>query len=428
MASATLATLGLAVGPLFLALVWLRCSAVIEAWRPAEDMRLRLRDEELPVYTVLVALYREAKVAPELVAGLKALDYPPDRLDIKFIVERDDPDTRAALIAQDLPWWMEVIVAPDGQPRTKPRALNIGLMEARGTLLTIYDAEDCPDPRQLRLAANLFHNAETSLACLQARLVIDNADDSLLTRMFALEYAALFDVINVGLLRAGLPVLLGGTSNHFRVAALRQVGGWDAWNVTEDADLAFRLARAGYRCRDIPSVTYEEAPAKLGFWFRQRKRWLKGFLQTAITHTRAPRRLFAEAGPRNASVLLALCCGTLASALGFPLFLAATVVTLAFGGFPAAENWLSAFFAGLWVMLTIGGALAIFLPALAGARNRGLLDLVQWLPLKVVYLLLISAAAWSALVEYVRAPHRWNKTDHAGGRTSRRRKAAVKAG
>ncbi len=170
---------------------------------------------------------------------------------------------------------MEIVSVPAGHPRTKPRALNAGLMEARGALVAVFDAEDRPDPRQLRIAANLFARLPESVACLQGRLAIDNADDGWLTRMFALEYAGLFDVINAGLIRAGLPVLLGGTSNHFRASALRGVGGWDAFNVTEDADLSFRLLRAGFRIADLPSSTLEEAPARIGPWRRQRTRWIR---------------------------------------------------------------------------------------------------------------------------------------------------------
>lgn len=407
-------------GPVFLALVWLRCSAVVDAWAPPRLPRVRLRDDQLPVYTVLVALRGEARVARQLVLALKRFDYPADRLDIKLIVEGDDPATRHALLAQGLPPHMEIVVAPPGHPRTKPRALNVGLMEARGELLAIFDAEDRPDPRQLRLAANLFRRHGPDVACLQARLVIDNADDGFLTRMFAIEYAALFDVVNAGLLRAGLPVLLGGTSNHFRTSILRQIGGWDAWNVTEDADLAFRLARCGYATADLPSDTLEEAPRRLGQWFRQRTRWMKGFLQTAVTHGRDPLGVLREAGPGATLTLTALCLGTLASALGYPFFLFATVLTLGWHGVPEAASWLGAAATGFWFVLIAGGLVAIYGPAALGSYRRGLGDLTGWLLLLPFYLLFISAAAWAALVEYTLDPFRWNKTAHGEAETSRR--------
>ncbi|MCX7325647.1 MAG: glycosyltransferase [Hyphomicrobiales bacterium] len=222
--------------------------------------------------SVLVPLCREAAVAPQLVEALKLLDSPLQRLEIRFIVEEDDIATREALEATGLPAHMSVLAAPDGMPRTKPLALTIGLIKARGDLIAVFGAENRPDPRQLRLAANLIMRLPPEVACLQVRLVIDNCDDRFLARLFALEYAALFDVVNAGLIRTGLLNMLGGTSNPFRTAALHEIGGWDAWNVTKDADLAFRLARHGYGILDLPSDTLEEAPPDLPIWFRQRLR------------------------------------------------------------------------------------------------------------------------------------------------------------
>ena len=190
-----------------------------------------------------------------------------------------------ALAAIRLPGMFEVIVAPPGPPRTKPRALNVALPLARGDFVTVYDAEDVPHPNQLRLAVETFARVPLDIGCLQARLVIDNTGDSWVTRFFTIEYATLFYVINPGLSRLDMPVPLGGTSNHFRRNVLQRLRGWDAWNVTEDADLGIRLALAGYRIGDLPSPTLEEAPATLDAWMNQRTRWMKGFMQVCVTHS-----------------------------------------------------------------------------------------------------------------------------------------------
>ncbi|MGL4438931.1 MAG: glycosyltransferase, partial [Bosea sp. (in: a-proteobacteria)] len=171
---AALIVLAILTIPLFAALLVLRLGAVIDGWTPTTLPTLPMPDAKLPIYTVLVPLYREAAVLDQLLAALLALDYPPSRLDIKILVEKHDDVTREALARHVLPAHVDVVVAPSGAPRTKPRALNVGLLEARGTLLTIYDAEDRPDPRQLRLAANLFARHSPDVACLQGRLVIDN--------------------------------------------------------------------------------------------------------------------------------------------------------------------------------------------------------------------------------------------------------------
>jgi hypothetical protein len=221
-----------------------------------------LADEDLPVYSIVAPLYREARVVRKLVKALDAIDYPRAKLDIKLVIERRDAETLAAIASLGLPARYDVIVAPPGQPSTKPRALNVALPALRGDLVVVYDAEDEPDPDQLRLAAAHFAG-DPALDCLQARLTIDNPEDSWISAMFAIEYAALFDLIDPGLAALGLPIALGGTSNHFRTRTLRRVGGWDAWNVTEDADLGIRLAREGARVGALASDTREEAPNDL---------------------------------------------------------------------------------------------------------------------------------------------------------------------
>ena len=405
--------------PLFYGLVLIRLGATIDSQGLPAPTVMRLPDVQLPIYTVLVPLFREAAVVPQLVQSLLALDYPHPRLDIMILVEEDDPLTATTLAALALPRHMRVVHVPAGEPQTKPRALNVGLLQARGDLVAVFDAEDRPDPRQLRLAANLFHRLPAHVGCLQGRLVIDNVDDSFLSRMFALEYAGLFDVVNTGLIRVGLPILLGGTSNHFRTHVMRRVGGWDAWNVTEDADLSFRLVRNGYIIRDLPSDTLEEAPAHAGLWFRQRVRWMKGFVQTIVTHTRTPQLMMRETGLAKGFALLSLCAGTLLSALGYPVFVLATAASLIIYGMPTPSSAGAMLLITLWLTLFMAGMLAMIAPLVLGARHRGLQDLWPWLLLAPVYYLLVSAAAWMAIVEYVRAPSRWNKTEHGLARTSR---------
>jgi cellulose synthase/poly-beta-1,6-N-acetylglucosamine synthase-like glycosyltransferase len=269
---------------------------------------------------VIVALYHERRVLARLVEAITAIDYPPPKLDVKFVIEADDEEMHQALDGMRLPAIFEVIVAPPGEPRTKPRALNVALPLARGDIVAIYDAEDVPHPNQLRLAVKTFARVPLNVACLQARLVIDNTDDTWITRFFTIEYATLFDVINPGLSRLDMPIPLGGTSNHFRRSVLQRLRGWDAWNVTEDADLGIRLVLAGYRVGDLPSPTIEEAPSNLGAWINQRTRWMKGFMQVCVTHSRQPLRGLRSLGPARFFGALTMTFGTVAAALGYPFF------------------------------------------------------------------------------------------------------------
>ncbi|KQO70739.1 glycosyl transferase [Methylobacterium sp. Leaf89] len=406
----------------FLVMVTVRIAAVsVEADRPPEAA---LPDTALPVYTVLVALHREAPVVPRLVAALSRFDYPAAKLDIKLVIEADDRETDAALATAALPARFEIVRVPAGLPRTKPRALNAALPLARGACLVVYDAEDVPDPGQLRAAATRFARASRITACLQGRLVIDNMDDGRLTRCFAIEYAALFDVLIPALASWRVPIPLGGTSTHFRTGVLRELHGWDAWNVTEDADLGIRLARAGYRVGDLRSDTLEEAPRAVRPWLHQRTRWMKGFLQTSLTHAhaRAPRRTLRQLGPLGTLCAVALVPGTVISALAYPFLMgraAYDFAAFAWNGSPAQGGFWANLPTGASVTLFVAGLLAMLLPAALGCVRRGWFDLLTTVPGMPVYFLLISLAAWSGLYELVRAPNRWNKTEHGLARTSR---------
>ncbi|WP_096487898.1 glycosyltransferase family 2 protein [Methylorubrum populi] len=378
-----------------------------------------LTDDALPTYTILVALYREAAVVPRLLGTLRRLDYPAAKLDIKFLLEADDRETAAALQAVPLPARFEILIVPAGMPRTKPRALNAALPLARGEHLVVYDAEDVIASEQLRLAATLFARAPASTACLQGRLVIDNHGDGWLPRLFAIEYAALFDVLGPALSAWRMPTPLGGTSTHFRTRVLRALHGWDAWNVTEDADLGLRMARAGYHVGDLPSATFEEALADPRKWLRQRTRWMKGFLQTSFTHGRRPLDLYRHLGAAESLCVLALLPGTVVSALFYPFMLLGGIADLLPVPDTETEDPLAVFKRAASVTVFLGGLAAMCLPGLVGCLRRGWFDLVPLVALLPLYFLLGSLAAWLAVFELARHPHRWNKTEHGLARTSR---------
>ncbi|HYG28421.1 MAG TPA: glycosyltransferase family 2 protein [Caulobacteraceae bacterium] len=369
-----------------------------------------LRDEDLPAYTVICPLYREAEVAPELVAALERLDYPRDRLQVLVMLEADDLDTRQVFADMSLPSFMQVLVAPPGIPRTKPRACNVALARARGEYIVIYDAEDRPDPRQLREAAERFAAAPASLACLQAPLRIE-FDGAFLPAQFALEYAAQFEVLQPALAKFGAPFPLGGTSNHFRTSVLREVGGWDPYNVTEDADLGFRLARGGHSLGVLASPTWETAPRTMIEWLPQRTRWVKGYMQTFGVHTRGPNLL----RPPSFAALLATLGVSIASAFAHGPVAAWVLAALAFGLAagrtpPIPPEDLALLLAG-WSAAAFGGYV--------GLRRAGLKVRLRDLALSPAYWPLQSLAAGHALVQLVRRPFHWDKTPHAprAGRT-----------
>ena len=397
---------------IFLASVTLRSMAAVAngpAVHPPE-----LTDDELPNYTVVVALYREAGVVKDLVKAINSLDYPKGKLDIKLVVEQRDAETLGRIVELRLPGRYEVVVAPIGQPQTKPRALNIALSSARGELIVVYDAEDIPAPDQLRLAASRFA-ADKDLDCLQARLAIRNHDESWLSKLFAIEYAILFDVINPGLCALDLPIPLGGSSNHFRIRSLVGVGAWDEWNVTEDADLGVRLARFGYRVKALDSDTWEEAPYELGNWFRQRVRWQKGWMQTLIVHSRRPIFFWRDLGPRRAVAATALIVGAIFGCLFWPAFAAGTIWRALTVGWGALSPWreMSDVFT---YILALAGVWTILLPAVIAGKLRRLKVTASVLLLLPVYYLLVTAATWAAMLDLLLWPHYWAKTAHGRSR------------
>ncbi len=415
--------LTIAASLLFLAALCLRLfagAASLDDDRASGVAPAPVADRLLPAYSIVVALHREARVVRQLVSGLEAIDYPRGKLDIKLVIEENDVATYRALAALKLPPRYEIIVAPHGWPRTKPRALNIALPLLRGEFVAIFDAEDAPAPRQLRDAAERMLRAPRQIACLQAQLSIDNAGDSWLTRLFSIEYAMLFDVMMQGMSRLRLPLALGGSSNHFRTAALREIGAWDAWNVTEDADIGLRLARFGYRCETLRSTTDEEAPARFNAWLTQRMRWSKGWTQTFITISRDPARLVAEVGWSGVGVLALMMTNLVAAPLLWPFLSALLAWRLATAGLPEPTSALIVVETTLWLSVALFGAGSVVWLALLGMKRRKLLGLWMFLPLLPLYYLLMSVAAWAALYDLAVRPFHWRKTEHGLARTRRR--------
>lgn len=367
-----------------------------------------LPDASLPMYSILVPLYREANVMPALLRALRALDYPAERLDIKLIVEADDHETAivadAAAVSHAS---FSVIRVPPGTPRTKPRACNYAMPFVLGEFTVIFDAEDRPEPDQLRKAVMTFRAAQDNIACLQARLNFYNANDGWLTKMFALDYSLWYDYLLPGLERLNVPMPLGGTSNHFRTSALRAIHAWDPYNVTEDADLGIRLARVGLRVRILDSTTYEEATSRLGPWLRQRSRWLKGYMQTWLVHMRSPAQLMRHAGLGGFIGFQLFVGGTFLAALLNPVLWGVFLYGQLFGTPAAAETT-----AHISILsLAIGNGLFAYLAVLSPAR-RGWFELAPYGMTAPVYWLLVSCAGMRALFHLCTRPWHWDKTPH----------------
>jgi cellulose synthase/poly-beta-1,6-N-acetylglucosamine synthase-like glycosyltransferase len=369
-----------------------------------------LDDADLPVISILVPLFREPQIAETLILRLLRLRYPRDRLEVLLVLEETDHVTRDALRDIALPNWMRIVTVPDGAPRTKPRAMNYALDFCRGTIVGIYDAEDDPDPDQLIQVAATFASAPDDVACLQGVLDYYNPNSTWIARCFTIEYNTWFRLILPGMARLGFALPLGGTTLFMRRDRLERLGAWDAHNVTEDADLGFRLARGGYRTMVIDSTTREEANNRPLPWIRQRSRWLKGYAATYLVHMRSPRRLLRDLGPWQfigfqAHFVTALSQFTLA-----PLLWLFWLVTL---GVDLPHTTLdddprvrtvALVFLGQEVLTMMLGAIA--------TRRGGHKKLWAWVPLMHLYWPLGTIAMWKALYELILRPFYWDKTAH----------------
>ncbi len=366
-----------------------------------------------PPYTILVPLYHEESAVAGLLSHLATLDYPKDKLQILLLVEEDDAATRTALesLRPDSPF--EVIVIPVSEPRTKPKACNYGLKYATGELLVIYDAEDRPDRDQLKKAAFCFSEAPEDVICLQAKLDFYNPKRNLITRLFTAEYACWFEFCLPGLHLLNAPIPLGGTSNHFRLSALRMLKGWDPFNVTEDCDLGVRLYMEGFRTLLLDSTTWEEAASRIGPWIRQRSRWFKGYLQTYLVHTRQQGALFKREGLHSLLHFHMIFGANCFCLLMNPFYWTLTAVW-----FATRSESVSSFFP-LWVVIPallsfLEGNAAFVLTMMLACLKRRNYWLIPFCLLTPIYWVFMSLGAWKGALQLITRPFYWEKTPHEG--------------
>jgi cellulose synthase/poly-beta-1,6-N-acetylglucosamine synthase-like glycosyltransferase len=347
----------------------------------------------------------------QLVAGIEALDYPKHLLDVKLLIEDDDDETREAAAGLRLPSYFDVLIVPDVGPRGKPRACNYGLFRANGDYLVIFDAEDRPAPDQLRLAVAAFGGAGDDVVCHQAKLNYFNRDHNLLTRWFTAEYSVWFDQLLPGLQALDVAIPLGGTSNHFLTARLRELGGWNPYNVTEDAELGVRIFLRGWKTAILDSTTYEEATSRYRNWTRQRSRWVKGYMQTYLSCMNHPIRLASRMGPKAfASFHLFFGANTLCLLIN-PIYWVLVVTW-----FLTRAGWIPHLFPNaVFYLATLGllvGNGACILSLVSGSVARRNYEDVKWAFLVPVYWLVMSVASYKALIQLFYKPSYWEKTQH----------------
>jgi len=393
-----------------------------------EDIK-KLDDAALPVFTAFIPIYRDAEMLRHLMRNLYRIDYPKDKLDIKILMEEKDDETLAAarrlglfgepeMVMDSMSFEeyreflkpFEPIIVPDADIHTKPRACNYGLQRARGEFCVIFDAEDDPDPDQLKKAVLAFSHVDPDCVCLQSRLNFYNPTDNLLTRWFTLEYSYHYDFYLHGVDRIGGPIPLGGTSNHFRTKAIRDLGGWDPYNVTEDADLGIRIARKKLRTSMLNSYTYEEANTKVWNWIRQRSRWIKGYIQTYLVHMRHPRKLREDLGWRGFALFQLTLGNSIFVVLINPMLWLTTALAILIPGIFPFLLFYPLSYVCLF-NLVVGNAFFLSAHVIAAVKARKY-SLIPFALLVPIYWAMISIAAWKGALQLLTRPFYWEKTQH----------------
>jgi hypothetical protein len=394
------------------------------------------KSEDLPVYTVLVPVFHEAKVLPQVMWNLYQMDYPKRKLDVKILIEEKDEETleearslglfgepkrlAEGIPAEDYREFLEVfdpVIIPEADITTKPRACNYGLLRAKGKYCVIFDAEDNPDKDQIKKAAIAFSCANENIACLQSKLNFYNASENLLTRWFSIEYSYWYDFYLEGLDRVDCPIPLGGTSNHFRIDQLRELGGWDPYNVTEDADLGLRIARRQLKTAMLECYTYEEATLKVWSWIKQRSRWFKGHTQTYLVHMRHPLKLLRDLGWRKFLLFQFTFGGSIFMPLINPVLWGITAISI-FAPWAFSSLYLLPIQSICTFNLVVGNSAYLLLYVAACIRKNKLRSIPLALTMPA-YWMLISVAAWRGLKQLITKPFYWEKTQHGVSETTK---------
>ena len=426
-----------------LARVFVKDPKIIEV---TEREARAIPDHLLPIVTILLPVYKEHLTLPYLFKSIGKINYPKDKLDIRILIEPDDQSTLRSVLTlprharminaikyskygfpkiisvwDNLQVHIEYIYLHPKGARTKPNALNKGLAGARGSILTIYDAEDRPDPNQLRKAV-VYLLKHPKVTCVQARLAYYNADQSLLTKFFSIEYVQHFLVLLPAYFAMKRVILLGGTSNYFRTEVIRTLEGWDVLNVSEDADLGIRLARKGHVVVPINSTTWEEAPPKLKPWIKQRARWNKGFIYSLYFHFKNPIKLTTDLGIGRTLFLFYILIAPIIFAVSIPGWILFGLFWVDWSGIPmpivpymheafTGNAWL--FYLSLFTFLfSFTYMPLISIEALMRHGDEYALKKVKYSFLMVFYIYLQIIPSTLAIYEFIKKPKTWHKTPH----------------
>jgi cellulose synthase/poly-beta-1,6-N-acetylglucosamine synthase-like glycosyltransferase len=323
------------------AYLWEICDALgSEHWRRriAQLPRAQVPDSDLPFISLHVPAHNEPPdMVLDTLRSLLRLDYP--RFEI-IVIDDNTDDDKLWLPVRD---WCARHGAKFAHladwPGYKSGALNYALRELtdpRAEIIGVVDSDYQLEPGFLRRCAPLF--ADSWVGFTQAPQDYRGWSGSRYYRRLYYSYQYFFAVSQPSRNeRDG--AIFAGTMGLIRRVALEQLGGWDEWCITEDAELSLRLLRAGWSGlhvdqswgRGIMPLTFEALKG-------QRYRWCFGGIQILRMHWRSmlPGRQSAEnrmsTGQRWSYLTGALQWYGDLLGLIFLVFLLAGAVNLATGG------------------------------------------------------------------------------------------------
>ena len=360
-----------------------------------------------PIYTILLPVFKEANGVNKLINNISALEWPKTRLQVLLLVEYNDKVTQDALNIPNLPPYVQVVIIPKGDVQTKPNACQYAIENyVTGEYTVIYDAEDVPEKDQLKKAFAKFYHGTKDLACVQAKLNYYNRTENWLSALFTVDYTTWFDGYIRGLSYFNLPIPLGGTSNHFRTSILKKVGGYDKYNVTEDADLGITLNEMGYRTEILDSTTWEEAMISTSGWIKQRTRWTLGYIITSLVHARQSHKNTDAVA--KLSTFLFVTGTPLSNLFVLPCFFI-TVTNYYLGWFGFLFTGYSGALA--FLIFWVANLSMILISMIACLRRKYYVHSFMCLLLPV-YWFMQAIATYRAVWKLFTAPHKWEKSQH----------------
>lgn len=369
-------------------------------------------DEELPVMSVLIPLYKEKEVIPQIFKYLSDFDYPQEKLDIIFILESTDTETAQAFLDMHPPSHFKALLSPDVQPKTKPKAMNVAFSAAKGDILVIFDAEVLPERDQLKRAYLTF-KLHPEAGYLHSRMDVYNADENWITRLYTGEFCYFYHYYLPGLVASNFPLPISGHSTYFRREVIEKVGAWDAYNVAEDCDIGIRIYRKGFGSgRMLDTHTWEQSTTTIPTWVRQRTRWIQGFIQTSIVQLRYPLLLKRELKTwRNFVVFLILVPGNvilnILNIFQWMMF-ALWHTTHA----PFLQVAYSGFTLYLATICFVVGNFFFTFYSMYALYKRKHYSTVPWAMLMFAYWIMLGIATIRATIHLFLHPYKWDKTAH----------------